>query len=183
MARRIRFIPVFFGLLALLGLAFALFGIWFIALGNEARCWPSVEGKVISTSVRTDVMQSHSASASKESRERRRRYSPSFTYTWTVDGQTYTGSRYQLGTTHEKYKTREEATRAAAKLRGGTAVPVYYDPDDPASAVLDNSTSFGVYVPLPLGLLFLVSGVVGFRHRRAIEKGMANADAQMLDLG
>lgn len=39
---------------------------------------------------------------------------PEINYGWSVDGERYSGSRYQLGTTHAKYKTRTEARAAAA---------------------------------------------------------------------
>ncbi len=158
----------------LLGLAMAGFGIYFIALGNAARSWPRVEGRVISTRIRIDYPTA-GTQGTRSQRQRLRQFYPSITYSWTVEGQSYTGSRYQLGTTHEKYDERQEAVKAAARFPAGAPIPVYYEPGNPSQAVLDPRTSAGVYVPLPLGLLILGLGWLGLRHRgaleRAIEKG------------
>ena len=105
----------------------------------------------------------------------RNRYYPEITYRWTVDGQSYEGDRYRLGETHEKYLEREAAVVAAGAFKNGMPIPVYYQVDHPSSAVLDPSLSVGVFVPLPLGLLFLASGWALLRFRPAIEKAMAAA--------
>lgn len=52
-------------------------------------------------------------------------------------------------------------------------ITVYYDADDPAQAVLDPSLSVGVYVPLPLGLVFAGLGWALFRFGPAIERAAA----------
>ncbi len=180
MSRRSPFLAVFFALLAVLGLAFVIFGVYFIALGNQARGWPSVEGEVIATAVRTTRLQSHTSGVSREERERLRRYYPEITYRWTVDGVSYTGSRYRLGTTHEKFETRQEAAKAAAKFAAGKPLQVFYDPASPASAVLETAVSGGVYAPLPIGLVFLACGLLGWRYRRVIAANAANAEAMDL---
>lgn len=148
-------------MVCLLGLAMSGFGIYFIGLGSAARSWPAADGRVVATRIRTDV--STTGDLNDAQREASRRYYPEIQYAWTVDGARYTGSRYRLGTTHAKYKTRAEAQEAAARFREGSAIAVYYDPRQPDEAVLDRAASAGVVVPLALGSLILAMGVLGLR--------------------
>lgn len=157
----------------LLGLAMSGFGIYFIALGGAARAWPATEGHVIATQVRTDVSMAGDASPAQI--EASRRYYPEVSYGWSVDGASYSGSRYRLGTTHRKYKTRAEAEAASARFPEGSAIAVYYDPAQPGEAVLDRAASAGVFVPLPLGLLILAMGLLGFRYREQLRQAAAEA--------
>lgn len=146
----------------LLGLALSGFGVYFILLGSTARSWPATEGRVVATQVRTET--SLDGDASPAQIEASRRYVPEIHYVWTVDGASYTGSRYRLGATHAKYKTRGEAVAAAAAFPEGSPIAVYYDPRQPSEAVLDRAISPGVFVPLPLGLLLLAMGLLGLRY-------------------
>ena len=166
----------------LVGIALTLFGIWFIALGNDAGRWPQTQGTVVSVMVRTDSHHAGSPAITEEQRERRRRYFPSISYRWEVDGKTYHGSRYRLGTTAEKHKQREQAQAAAANYRIGASIPVFYDPENPAEAVLDKRASGAVWVPLPLGLLVTLMGWACLRHIGAVRKALAAGDAEPLDL-
>ncbi|MEM9553583.1 MAG: DUF3592 domain-containing protein [Acidobacteriota bacterium] len=68
---------------------------------------------------------------------------------------------------------RSDAVAAAIQYRNGMPITVYYDADDPAQAVLDPSLSVGVYVPLPLGLVFAGLGWALFRFGPAIERAAA----------
>lgn len=160
------FLKIVFGTMVLIGVLMSGFGIYFIGQGYEAEGWTKVEGRVVSSTIQVDI-DIHSRSAKSEEQ---RRYCPSITYEWQVDGKTYTGSRYRLGETHEKYKERAEAGAAAARFRTGEPITVYYDKDHPSQAVLDPSLSVGVFVPLPLGLLFLALGGSYFLFREAFDK-------------
>jgi hypothetical protein len=159
----------FLGFIAALGLLFAIFGVFFIFDGLEARSWPSANGEVVSTRVQRHTFMQQKVEYSESRREARRTYYPEITYRWTVDGQSYTGSRWALGESHPDYKERPEAEKAAAGYPSGMAIDVYYDPADPSQPVLDRSLKLGAFVPLPLGLLFLAAGIVGLRFAPAIE--------------
>jgi hypothetical protein len=155
-------IKIFFVALALLGLATSIFGVYFIGLSRQAAHWPKTSGQVISTQVHTDHSQTDRGLTAAQ-RARSQRYYPVIHYQWNVDGKTYSGSRYRLGTTYEKFKRREHAQSAAAQYPAQSALTVYYDARNPAQAVLEPAASMGVYVPLPLGLLFLGVGLLGLR--------------------
>lgn len=154
-------LKAFFWAILGLGLAMAMFGVYFIAYSNAARFWPSVEGQVVSVSIRT-----HSSihDARRSGADRHRTYFPQVRYRWSVAGRAFEGRRYALGEEHEDYAERSEAQRAAARFPAGATVEVFYDPADPASAVLDPSQQAGAYVPLPLGLLMLAVGIAGLRQ-------------------
>lgn len=176
------FLKVFFAVLLLLGLFFTLFGVYFIALGNESGSWPEARGTIVSVTIRTDSYLAGDQALTPEQKERRRKYFPSITYRWEVDGQSYTGSRYRLGTTHEKYEEREGAVAAASKFQNGAPIPVYYDPEDPSEAVLDKSASGGIYAPLPIGLLLGAFGGFGLLKIDAVRKALESGAAEPLDL-
>ncbi|MCB0323511.1 MAG: DUF3592 domain-containing protein [Bdellovibrionales bacterium] len=164
------------GFLAVAGLALGGFGGYFIYLGGEVGSWPVTEGEVVTTRIRTELEVSGGTTVTKAARDRLRQHYPSITYRWTVDGESYTGSRYRLGATHEKFDTRAEAQAAARRFTPGTKVPVYYDPNSPSQAVLDPSATFVIYVPLLIGLLFLVTGALGLRYAEAIEQASAEKE-------
>lgn len=176
------FLKAFFIVLLLLGLFFTAFGVYFIALGNEARTWPETEGTILSVTIRTDILMAGSPGLTPEERKRRREYFPSISYRWEVDGQAYTGSLYRLGTTHEKYGEREQAVAAATRYKNGAPIAVYYNPKDPSQAVLDKAASAGVFVPLPFGLLLAGGGWLGLRKIDVLRKAMASGSADPIDL-
>lgn len=170
----------FFLVMTALGLATAAFGIYFIFYSNEARSWPSVQGEVVGTTVRTYTARAGSVTTSRD-RERLRSFYPAITYRWTVDGRSYQGSRYSLGEAHDDYPERAEAEQAAATYPAGGPIAVFYDPADPASAVLDRSQQGGAFVPLPLGLLMLAIGVFGLKKLPQIQAAAAHADPVAID--
>lgn len=154
-------LKAFFGTLALLGVALAVFGVYFIWYGIEARGWPSVQGQIVATMVRSHTLGTVPRGLPADQRERARTYYPEVTYRWSVGGQTFTGSRYALGESQEDFSERADAERAAARYPAGQAIEVFYDPADPSSAVIDRSSQSGTFVPLPLGLLMLAMGAGG----------------------
>ena len=172
------FIKVVSICLILAGLFFAAFGVYFLALGYAAEGWTKVEGEVTSVTVKTDVTLGTLNPSTGTRSTATERYYPSIGYAWTVDGQRYTGDRYRLGETHEKFAERDDALSAALRYKNGMPIDVYYNAEDPSRAVLNPSLSVGVFVPLPLGLLFLACGWALFRFAPAIEKAMAASAGQ-----
>lgn len=162
----------FLGLTAL-GAACAAFGVYFILYSQEAGSWPTVEGRIVSTAVRAHTPRRGSTTLTPSERERRRRYYPEVTYTWTVDGRTFEGSRFSLGEGLPDHGEREQAEAAARAFRPGAPIAVFYDPAEPSSAVLDRSQKWGAFVPLPLGLLMLAAGVGGWLKLPALQAAAA----------
>jgi len=148
------------------GLFFVVFGVLFIRDARRASGWPTVCGKIQSVRIVRDRMSGRALS--EEGREALRRYYPEITYVWSVNGQTYSGSRYQLGQPHAKYKNRDAARKAAKGFPVGGEIDVHYDPLAHADAVLDARVSYAVFVPLTLGILFLALGVAVLRFEPQI---------------
>lgn len=148
--------------LALFGLPLVLFGIYFAFLASDSNSWPQVEGTVSNSRVRinSSVDQTNRAFSENDSD---RTYYPELTYSYTVDGQTYSSSRYALGESAPDFKEREEAQAAASAQPAGSNVNVYYDPADPSSAVLRTGASTGSWVPLLMGLFFGGAGLLILR--------------------
>ena len=150
-----------YGLLGF-GMLLFLFGIRFVNAAAASTDWPSVEGEIEAAYVRRWGSVAHPAFTRRQ-RDREVRYYNTVTYRYTVDGVPYTSDRFALGDgsrIDDEYDTEEEA-RAAMPYRTGERVEVFFDPEDPSSAVLDPGIGGSTYVPIGLGLLFAVTALLG----------------------
>lgn len=140
------------GLAIIAGAALTIFGVLFLIEGNASRSWPTVEGDVRGIFVRSHTSDSGSRS-----------YTYEVTYDYVVNDQRYNSDRYSLGegsTASNRYNNEADARAdGRAQYPASSAITVYYDPEDPASAVLRPGANWGTYMPLLMGLLFIISGV------------------------
>lgn len=141
-----------------LGVLFFAFGVSFLLEANASRNWPTAQGTV--DTVRVTWRTDSSSNRNPPDRE----YYYEIYYSYAVDGQPFEGSRYSLGdgstASDRMYRTEEEAREAAFNAWApAQIVAVYYDPADPASAVLDPGANTGTYVPLIFGSVLLLSGL------------------------
>ncbi len=148
-----------FGLLGF-GLFLTVFGVIFIKDGYAVRGWDEVRGEVIDVRIKID----NSLQDSHFGREKSLRYYPEIKYRWNLGDKDYESKRYRLGTTFEKFKTREAAREAAILFVIDKAVAVYVDPSDPSSAVLDRRAN-ATFIPLVIGLLFMTTGGLIYRFK------------------
>ena len=153
---------VAFGLIGF-GLFLTIFGVIFIKDGLAVNSWEEVRGEVVDLRIKID----HSLQKNSFGRAEARLYFPAITYQWTVGDKQYESSRYRLGASFEKFKTREAAQEAAKPFAPGGAVVVYVDPKDPSSAVLDRRAK-ATFIPLLIGLLFMTTGGVIYRFKDQI---------------
>lgn len=88
-------------------------------------------------------------------------YQPVTKYSYTVDGDLYTSTRIRLVEEVPVFDTREEAVATAERSYPvGSSVQVYYDPEDPGSALLDpRPPTEGLFVLFTLGPLLMALGV------------------------
>jgi hypothetical protein len=107
--------------------------------------WPTVQGQI----VRSEVAQHRDSDGDQM-------YNPVIDYSYTVNNQSYGGSQVTImdGSTSVRSLVQDTVKRYPS----GTAVTVYYDPDDPANAVLEPGLKGGV---LLLGGLFLCFPAMG----------------------
>lgn len=115
--------------------------------GVRSRGWPTTDGDVVSTTIRTSSSQADAAG---------RTYFPRVRYEYTVGDREYVGSRLSFGGT-SGYGTRRAAEEAIDQYEEGTDVAVHFDPDRPGLAVLQPGVS-GAVIWIVIGLVFLVVG-------------------------
>ena len=72
------------------------------------------------------------------------------TYHFSVGGTDYTGGRVYAGADSRSKKV---ALRRLAKFPAGREVAVFYDPADPASAILENGIQPGNRIAIKAGLV------------------------------
>ncbi|MEZ6094752.1 MAG: DUF3592 domain-containing protein [Pirellulaceae bacterium] len=138
--------------LLVIGALMLAFGIYFLWMANSTN-WVRVKGEVANVSIKTSIINVGDAV------HRTTQYYPNIEYRYAVNGIEYQSDRYQLGTTHQKFNSREEALEHARAFAVGSAIDVFYDPQSPSSAVLSRDTDISVWVPSILGLFFLLSGI------------------------
>ena len=159
-------------LLILAGVGLTIFGTTFLLEANASRGWPSVQGQVQNVRV-----VKNSTSGTQGS------YHYAVTYAYQVDDQTYTGNRYSLGQASrasKRYPSRSEA-RAASRRNYpvDNPVEVYYDPANPASAVLQAGLNWATFGPLLIGLIFVPGGIFLWRAVRRNYKNIILKEKQL----
>src|SRR6185437_6603244 len=111
---------------------------------------------------------SDKASASKRQVHR---YHLDLRYAYRVNTRDYVGTSVGFGWT-AVYGARDQAETAASRYRLGEPVTVYYDPDQPGTAVLEPANRQGTFAPLVFSAIFAIAGAimlaffikVGFDH-------------------
>jgi hypothetical protein len=143
------------GVAILVGLVFAAVGVGVTAWGwsvlSNAKAsvsWPSVGGRVISSSV-----ERHTSSGSRGSSTT---YGAEVQYDYTVDGTKYSADRVSFG--DYSSSSPGHARGIVNRYPAGSEVSVHYDPARPDVAVLEPGTSWGAYMPLGIGLVFALVG-------------------------
>jgi predicted phage tail protein len=133
-------------LLVLLGLG-AFYGVQqMLAKQKAAQGWPTAVGKVL-----VSRLQTHESDGSTM-------YRPYVQYRYTAQGKEYTHDKYELVESSSNLKKYEEKKLAGFAV--GATVPVYYNPVNPADAVLVAKTSrTAVALLLVAGIALVVGGV------------------------
>lgn len=106
----------------------------FARQSRESQAWPETLGEVVASEVRSkSVMTSQQIS--------RRVYRPNIVYRYAVAGQPYESSRLIHA---ERYFNGSQtwARNIAKRFPVGSQVRVYYDPAQPAYAVLDRKSAY-----------------------------------------
>jgi hypothetical protein len=116
--------------------------------GRKSQEWPSIQGKVTSSKVRSD----------NNRRSSRRNYYPEIRYEYTIEDKVYRGKRYQFGISLYYYG--QDLTQAILhEYNVGKKVKVYYNPDNPKLATLQTGISGWVLIP---GFFICTIGIVAF---------------------
>jgi hypothetical protein len=81
-------------------------------------------------------------------------YTPKVKYTYQAIGQEYEGDKLGFGF-QQSFGSQSKAQAALARFPVGAQVTVYYDPNNPAEAVLERKAG-GSTLSLVLGIIFIV---------------------------
>jgi hypothetical protein len=154
-------LPYFFSMCAFL---LSIFFIWSHqktkSLIDDAQMWPIVVGKVIMSDIKTIIETHDEDPGGRGSRYRKiKYYKPQVRYKYIVNGETFTSDQIAI-VEPLRYKDITEATKLCKQFPSRSQVNVYYNPAQPAYAILDrskknNATTFF----LTLAVFF---GLVGF---------------------
>jgi len=136
---------IWIGLLVLAGLFFLQKAGKDWGRARRSLRWPHVEGVVEETWVRIERDATRDPGDPQQAF-----YYPCVRYRYQVNGQTYTGERIHAGAT-EGWPTRGAAEEVLQPYPQGTTVRVYYDPRNPAEALLEPGNAGSVWVLLVFG--------------------------------
>lgn len=136
-----------------LALIFGAVGVWVLVTyrrgkqkAQESAAWPSVMGKVLEAYV-TSHTEIDSEGESVEV------YAPRVVYEYAVNGVSYRGDRLAVGPVATS-RNRRSAEQEVARYPEGGEVRVFYNPQNPAEAVLQPRLQAGNAM-LILGIIFL----------------------------
>jgi hypothetical protein len=119
---------------AIIGVALFGYGLYLRSTLRSCQRWPQTTGTVTQAGLDTDDG-----------------IRLSVIYAYTVNGAGYSSSRIQFGTP-TTYIRRSSADAAVSQYPVGSQVTVYYDPENPAEAVLDRTS--------PGGLEYIIFGII-----------------------
>ncbi len=117
---------------------------------EASQNWPSTLGQVTQARIRRDMDMDEDGPS-------RYTYVPVVEYTYEVGGQSYTSRAVRFGF-NPTFNNEAKAQAALAPYPVGGQVTVYYNPDNPAEAVLERSAG-GSNVGLILGIIFIAVSV------------------------
>ena len=112
---------------------------------SEAKDWPTTTGTVITSYVDSYVDDGDLM------------YEAEVVYNYTVGRTEYSSSRVIFF--DYSSSSPNHATTICEKYPPGAIVPVYYNPNNPASAVLEPRTTFFVWIVFGMGLVFTAIGL------------------------
>lgn len=142
----------------LFGGLFLYGGVRNLLIGNASKSWPTVPGKVISSTV--DSRQSSESISKNRSREVKVYYAEVL-YEYTVNGKTRSSNDIAYGG-YSLSKDPSQASEIVNKYPGGSQVVVYYSPSHPATAVLEPGIGENSYILPIFGAFSFGMGLIAF---------------------
>lgn len=127
----------------------AVFG-WPVFRTVRARSWPNTRGAVVESAVEADGPPSSDTTS----------FNVRLRYSYVVGGKRYEGTRGSFIYLSSRHSLAKSAQAQMKSHPRGSALDVYYDPTDPANAVVDLDIPFGWWIVLSLAALFAVGGAL-----------------------
>jgi energy-coupling factor transporter transmembrane protein EcfT len=147
------------------GIAFACFGYTSYQKGLESKNWPVAKGSV----TQSEIEKRTETTGSGTSRRKVVKSYPVVKYTYSVGNRDYQSGRITFGQSKDAHHT-------VARYPKGKNIQVYYNPENPAEAVLEpggDATLSIVFIGL--GAVLLVIGLVTASKFRKMSKALSQA--------
>lgn len=116
--------------------------------GKASQTWPSTEGVILTSEVKTDLGKSDDVDP---------KYKAAITYRYAVEGYEYTGERVSFS--GQTFLEKRKADGLVKRYNKGKRVKVYYDPKTPHVSALEPGTASGppfISIILVLIVLFFL---------------------------
>ena len=116
--------------------------------GKSSQNWPSAEGVILTSEVKTDLGKSDDVDP---------KYTSAITYRYAVEGYEYTGNRVSFG--GQIFFKKGRADSLVMRYNKGKRVKVYYNPETPHISVLEAGADSGppiFSIVLLLGIFFFL---------------------------
>jgi hypothetical protein len=145
-----------FGVFMLVGIGLLLFGIQAWKNAEASRSWPSVEGRVISSEVKTLHSRSRSSHGGSHTSIT---YGAEIVYQYSYQGQEYRSNK--VGMMSASSSDYSLADRTVRRYALGTPVKVFVNSKDPSEGVLTPGAGWGEVLMVVIGLVFGLIGGLG----------------------
>lgn len=118
-----------------------------IVKGRKSQKWPTCDALVNSSEV--EIKKDYDEDGEHTY------YYPRISYTYTVDGETYHGSRYKM---LDASMSKRKSHQLVGSYSAGDHIQVFYDPNDPSKSVIETGAQFYLYIFLLLSLGLTIYG-------------------------
>ncbi|MBK8988939.1 MAG: DUF3592 domain-containing protein [Chloroflexi bacterium] len=131
---------LFVGIFIAVGIGLFIWGLNVLQKAQASQDWPTADGTIISATVREDRDDDGTS------------YFADVTYQYTAADRRHSSDNVSFG---QYGGSSRHAEGIVARYPVGQRVTVYYDPDDPMTAVLEPGANFGSYLLVGMGALFI----------------------------
>lgn len=128
------------------GIVLLYFGGRSAYVGIASTYWPTVEGRILSSSVKSEAGKNGG-----------KVFSAAVTFAYTVNSQNFTSDRVRFGSINTASKV--FPNQVVERYPAGSSVKVYYSSSNPSSAVLEPGFQSASAIVLVIGVIFGGVGV------------------------
>jgi hypothetical protein len=143
-------------ILGAVGLGVIGWGLWQLLKAARTRKWPTASGTLLTSTVthREALPPDRDDDGPSRPRSPETLYRAAVTYRYQVDGRTFTGDR--LGLDEVETSSEPHARHVSERFKSGAPVTVYYDPANPALAILQPGIRPASWLGVAIGVIFLI---------------------------
>lgn len=134
------------------GIGLTIKGYYTLGNANASSEWPTTKGQII----RSTVEKFKNTKDVGKRRKYTSMYRPNIVYEYSVDGFTYTSENYTFIEQHSS--DAGDIRQIIDRYPTGQIVSVYYSPEDTALSVLEPGVTGSSYMPLMMGVVFMLAG-------------------------